>query len=154
MKILLATDGSEYSRKAIEKCCELFANQEDTELKIISVAEPVRTLSADPFGISGNYYEVIQDDLERQATEFVARAEEIIRAKPECAKFHVSSKVFIGNVRQTIVEEAQKFGADLIVVGSHGYGFFGRMLLGSVSDFVLHHAPCSVLIVRDKSETP
>ncbi len=54
--------------------------------------------------------------------------------------------------KESIVEEAQKWSADLIVLGSHGYGFWERMLLGSVSNAVVHHAPCSVLIVRNKGK--
>ena len=49
-----------------------------------------------------------------------------------------------------IVEEAQNWEADLIIVGSHGHGFWKRSFLGSTSDKVIHNAPCSVLVVRKK----
>ena len=48
------------------------------------------------------------------------------------------------------LNEAEKFDADLIVVGSHGHGGIGRFLLGSVSQSVALHAACSVLIVRKR----
>ena len=54
-----------------------------------------------------------------------------------------------GPPKLVILEEAEKFGADLIVVGSHGYGFVERFLLGSVSQAVAVHAKCSVEIVRN-----
>jgi len=54
----------------------------------------------------------------------------------------------MGAPSRMIIESATNWGADLIVVGSHGRGFWGRVMLGSVSDAILHHAPCSVLVVR------
>ena len=51
-----------------------------------------------------------------------------------------------------IVGHATPAAADLIVLGSHGYKTWERLLLGSVSNSVVHHAPCSVLIVRSPAE--
>ncbi len=53
-----------------------------------------------------------------------------------------------GHPGVTIVDEAQQRGVDLIVVGSIGHSTFSRILLGSSSDFVASHAPCSVLVAR------
>jgi nucleotide-binding universal stress UspA family protein len=60
--------------------------------------------------------------------------------------------VLTGSARRTIVEAAEAWGADLIVVGSHGYRSWERMLLGSVSQAVAAHAACSVEIVRCRKE--
>jgi nucleotide-binding universal stress UspA family protein len=60
----------------------------------------------------------------------------------------VSTLVLEGSAKQKITEEAEEWQADLIVVGSHGYKAFQRMLLGSVSHAVAQHAKCSVEIVR------
>jgi nucleotide-binding universal stress UspA family protein len=60
----------------------------------------------------------------------------------------VSADVLFGSPESRIVETAEQMQADLIVVGSHGYNRWERLLLGSVSDSVIHHAPCSVLVVR------
>ena len=54
----------------------------------------------------------------------------------------------MGATNRVIIETAKDWNADLIVVGSHGRGFWGRTMIGSVSDSVIHHAPCSVLVVR------
>ena len=55
-----------------------------------------------------------------------------------------------GDARSVIVDEAQKWSADLVMLGSHGYTGIKRLLLGSVALLVVSHAPCSVEIVRRK----
>ena len=64
----------------------------------------------------------------------------------------MTSEVLFGSPESRIVETAEEFGADLIIVGSHGYSRWERLLLGSVSQSVVHHAPCSVLVVREPVE--
>lgn len=148
MRILLATDGSEYSQRAVTKCCEFIRSGTRTDVKIVSAVERVMPMAAEPFGISGEYYLQVEDDLKKQANAAVEDAEKRIRMNCAGADISVEKEVLTGSVKQIIVDEAEKFGADLIIVGSHGYGFLDRVLLGSVSDFVTHHAPCSVLVVR------
>jgi nucleotide-binding universal stress UspA family protein len=60
----------------------------------------------------------------------------------------IETAVIEGEPKVVIIEEAERWGADLIVVGCHGYGPVKRFLLGSVSLAVAVHAPCSVEIVR------
>ncbi|HLM01323.1 MAG TPA: universal stress protein, partial [Pyrinomonadaceae bacterium] len=60
----------------------------------------------------------------------------------------ITTDVLFGSPESRIVETAEQMHAELIVVGSHGYNRWERLLLGSVSDSVVHHAPCSVLVVR------
>src|SRR5262249_47197217 len=60
----------------------------------------------------------------------------------------LTSEVIVGHPEVVIIEKAKKCGADLIALGSHGYRGFTRFLLGSVSQAVASHAPCSVEIVR------
>jgi len=55
-----------------------------------------------------------------------------------------------GHPAEEIVAAARTWGADLIVIGSHGRGGLGRVLLGSVAESVMRHAPCPVLVVRAK----
>ncbi len=148
MKILVATDGSEYSRHAIEKCTYFVAPEGRTEIMIMSAAENVTPIAAEPFGVSNQYYAEVSEDLRKQAVNAVEEAEKIIGEKCAGRDYAIVTEVYQGNVKEEIIEAAKRFGADLIVVGSHGYGFLSRVLLGSVSDFVIHHAPCSVLVVR------
>ena len=148
MKILIATDGSDFSRKAVEKCCEILGKGSGAEIRIISLVEHVTPMAAEPFAVSADYYRAIEENLRKQSAKAVSEAEEIIREKLGDENFTVGGEVFTGNVKRIIIDEAENFKADLIVVGSHGKGFFNRMMIGSVSDFVVHHAPCSVLVVR------
>ena len=60
----------------------------------------------------------------------------------------LTTDVLFGSPDSRIVETAEEIAADLVVVGSHGYSRWERLLLGSVSDSVVHHSPCSVLVVR------
>jgi nucleotide-binding universal stress UspA family protein len=65
----------------------------------------------------------------------------------------VSFLIWEGDPGESIVEAARAEHADLIVVGSHGRGGVGRFLIGSVSDHVVRHAPCPVMVVRRGDES-
>jgi nucleotide-binding universal stress UspA family protein len=62
----------------------------------------------------------------------------------------VETEVVAGTPEQELVKKAEEWEADLIVTGSHGHGFWKRTWLGSVSDALIHHAPCSVLVIKDE----
>ncbi len=151
MKILIATDGSAASKSVIEAACQMVADPENTTVKIISAVEPLAPMVAEPFAVSADYYAEIEAGMSNQAKTFVEQAAEHLKELyPHIS--NVSTEVLRGGAAQAIVETAREWGADLIVVGSHGYGFWSRTLLGSVSNTVVHHAPCSVLIVRAENE--
>ena len=148
MKILVATDGSKHSLESIKKCCEFISGTADKEFRIISIVEPVMPIAMEPFAGPYSYLAEAEANAEAIAGNAVSRAEEIVRAAFRDSSKKITTKVIVGNAKETIVHDAEKFGADLIVLGSHGYGFLDRILLGSVSNAVLNHAHCSVLIVR------
>jgi nucleotide-binding universal stress UspA family protein len=148
MKILIGTDGSEFSKAALVECCKLFGSTGNNEIKIVSVYEDAQAMAAEPFAISAQYYQEVVDSVRQQANRFTSDASSLIRKRFNGAKPLVSEEVLNGVPAQQIVEKAKEWKADLIIVGSHGRGFWGRML-GSVSDGVVHHAPCSVLVVRN-----
>ncbi len=146
MRVLVPTEGSDFSKAAIEKCCKMFAESENTEIEVLSVAEPVYP-PTEPFAISAEYFRDLEAASLKKANDDVEEAAEAIRkCFPGVAG--LTTKVLKGAPKQAIVEEAETWGADLIIMGSHGYGFWRRALLGSVSEAVVHHAPCSVLIVK------
>jgi nucleotide-binding universal stress UspA family protein len=61
---------------------------------------------------------------------------------------NVESVVLTGSPHEAVVELARERQVDLIVVGTHGHGFVGHVLMGSTAERILHHAPCPVLVVR------
>lgn len=151
MKILIATDGSAFSDAAVEKICQMVKNAEDVNVKIVSAYEqPVMAVAA-PYAIPAGYNPVLEKEMKEMATQAVSQAERKIGGRFPGLKNNLSTRVLSGSPEQAIVEEAENWGADLIVVGSHGYGFWERMFLGSVSNAIVHHAPCSVLVVRKKN---
>ena len=152
MKILIATDGSDYSKAAVEECGRFIIRPENANVLIVSAYDDGHPISTEPFAISAEYYQKLVDAVREQARSFVEEAQKIIRGRFPRAEFEISTELLAGSPDQQIVERAKDWKADLIVVGSHGRGFWGR-LLGSVSDGVVHHAPCSVLVVR-KPGTP
>jgi nucleotide-binding universal stress UspA family protein len=147
MKILIATDGSQFSETAIERVCEIGADQwTDPSFQVVSVYEPQVPIATEPFAVSADYHHHMDRIARERATKDVeAGAARLGKQFPDSA---IETAVEIGRPAQVIVESAEKWGADLIVVGSHGRGFWGRLGLGSVSDAVVHHSPCSVLVVK------
>lgn len=147
MKLLIATDGSDYSKAAVAECCRLIIKPGSTEVMVISAYESAYPVTAEPFAISAEYYQELDDAVRGQSTGFVQEARATIEAAFPGEFVSISTEVLRGSPAQQVVERAQEWGADLIAVGSHGRGFWGR-LLGSVSNSVVHHASCSVLVVR------
>ena len=147
MKILLATDGSPCSEVAVEEVARR-PWPPDTQVRVISVVEPPGALTAEPYMNVGGYFEEVERLKKHQAESVVERAAAVLRAGAGTRGVLVSTEVITGAPKRTIVEEAEGMGADLIVVGSHGYQTWERMLLGSVSQSVAAHARCSVEIVR------
>lgn len=151
MRVLVATDGSEYSKMAVAESCRTLIQPETTEITVVSAYEDAYPITAEPFALSAEYYQKIDEAVHAQAEEFVSEAAADIRKFFPGKELKLSMEVLRGSPDQQIVEKAREWKADLIVVGSHGRGFWGRML-GSVSDGVVHHAPCSVLVVRRPAE--
>jgi nucleotide-binding universal stress UspA family protein len=147
MKILIATDGSEYSRAAIDECCRMFENATNAEIEIISVYE-MMIPPTEPFAVTAEYVQQVDGESRAKASDVAEKAQAQIREKCPALADKTNLKVVSGAPAPQIVEEAANWGADLIISGSHGYGFWKRAWLGSVSNALVHNSPCSVLIVR------
>lgn len=150
VKILVATDGSDYSRAAIEKCCRIIAKPEETSVKIVSAVQVILSVATEPLPLplSGGYIQQADTAIRKQAMSHLTEAKEMISRQFPDSDLNILTEVLNGSAGKAIVEAAQDWGADLIVVGSHGYGFWNRVLVGSVSMAVVHHALCSVMVVR------
>ncbi len=150
MKVILATDGTGHSEAAVEIIKNLALGDGD-EVRVVSVVDMAVPLAMDIYA----GYLPSSTDIEAAVKE---NTEKVLNVtKEQIAGFFsgirisVTTEVLHGSPESRIVETAEEMGADLIVVGSHGYNRWERLLLGSVSDSVVHHAPCSVLVVRSSN---
>ena len=149
MKILLAVDGSSSSDAAVDEVARRKWDA-DCEVRIISVVETPLAFATDPTGAPATYCEELEKFESARARATLERAVAKLQATEAGGTLYITTEVLTGSPKQLIVEEAERFGADLIVVGSQGYRMWERMLLGSVSQAIAAHAECSVLIVRQR----
>jgi nucleotide-binding universal stress UspA family protein len=147
MKILLAIDGSKCSEAAIHEIVRR-PWPENTRLKILSVVEMPFLPTAEMWAMRDNYYNEIAKSSYEKAEAVAHQAEEQIRAA-KGKSFEVITEIAEGQAQSVILDEAERWGADLILLGSHGRRGLQRFLLGSVSQAVATHANCSVEIVRE-----
>jgi nucleotide-binding universal stress UspA family protein len=119
-------------------------------LKVISAVESLQSLRPESWGLPQGSYRKLENALEAQARAAVEKAVAQFR-QTAGQSVAVLSEVLPGRAREVILDEAEKWGADLIMLGSRGLGGVARLLLGSVSSAVLSHANCSVEIVRQRS---
>ena len=145
MKILVSTDGSDFSRAAVEKCCRIIVAPDETRIKIVSVFEVIEPLD---ISISPEFSEELERSAHKKAQESAEQA--AAQIKESFPDINLEIEIATGAPDQILIEAASAWNADLIVIGSHGQGFWRRMLLGSITDSLVHHAPCSVLVVRKK----
>jgi nucleotide-binding universal stress UspA family protein len=144
MRLLLAIDGSEQSEAAVDEIARR-RFPTDSEVRVIAVVEPAYLGK----GLDASFYDVEAEKGARdQARTVVEKAAAKLRADKGRPQLNVTTEVISGSPKGVILEQAEVFGADLIIVGSHGHGILDRFLLGSVSQAVALHAKCSVEIVR------
>ena len=148
MKILLATDGSEHSQAAVDEIAQR-PFPAGSQVRVISVVDPPYYQTNIPgSGVDMNVYEEMWESFNERARAAVEKAVLGLHASHEGRELSVTTEILTGSPKQVILDEAEAFDADLIVVGSHGYGALDRFLLGSVSQAVAARASCSVAIVR------
>ena len=137
-KILVATDGSEYSRRAFKTALE-FARKFNAEVELLFVMQlPV------VYDSSVYAYIISPEQIEQQG-EFALKA---TLEGIDISNVTLIKKKMQGKPANVILKEVEDENIDLVIMGSHGYGAIAGSLLGSVSQHVLHKAKCSVLIVK------
>ena len=151
-KIVLATDGSREAQLAASTATDL-ANSTNSELHLLCVApgnlDPVYHIHEGSLR-----YETYQQALEAVKAEAQEVLDEQVRKVREVGGSVKEAHLrLIGERRdQAIIHLAEELGAGLIVMGSRGLGGVRRALIGSVSDSVVRHAHCPVMIVRPEKQ--
>jgi nucleotide-binding universal stress UspA family protein len=148
MKILLAIDGSSFSDAAVTEVATK-PWPVNSEVKIISVVEPPLLPTVETWVPPDNYIEALEAAGEDQARSIVNKAADRVR-EGQGDQLRVSTEIVRGHPKHAIIDESDVWGADLILMGSHGYRGLTRLWLGSVSQAVASHAKCSVGIVRSR----
>lgn len=148
LKVLVATDGSQSSSAALRSVAQR-PWPAGAEFRILSIVEPSVPLLSTSYFSHHKMEELRGKDMQR-SQQAVSEAESILCA----AGIQASSTLAVpaATPKELILSESAEWGADLIVVGSHGRRGVNRMLLGSVSEAVAMHASCSVQIVREKHQ--
>jgi nucleotide-binding universal stress UspA family protein len=147
MKILLAMDGSEPSETAVRTIAARPWPAHST-VRVLSVAQPIY-----PSGemlVATAAYEQMTKQLVDEAKKVNANAAETLRN----SGLALETTVREGDPRTEIVDEAKDWSADLVVVGSHGRTGIKRWLLGSVAEYVVRYAPCSVEVAKNPIGPP
>lgn len=152
MKLLLAIDDSSCAEAAVAAVIEQ-SRPAGTEVRVIHVIEWPHDLPTSLAFVKGpsaaQWVLRAKADLRRRGHELLARVVERLQG----AHFTATAQLVEGGPRQAIVAMAADWPADLIVVGAHGRRGIERVLLGSVSDGIVRHAPCSVQVVRERRDT-
>lgn len=142
MRILVAVDGSDPSQDAIDGVVAR-PWPAGSMAKVISVVRPY-VPPATEFVVGAFTPKDVFQQHERGAREIADGAATRVRT----SGLPVEVAIRHGDPRTEIVDEAAEWEADLVVVGSHGHTGLTRLLLGSVAQAVVAHAPCSVEVVR------
>ncbi len=148
MKVLIAVDDDPESEDALSFAEQLLPD--DASVLVVNVARstitPYGTIGGLGAGYAGSPTLSAEADLraqelaDREAERVVERAGEALHADER--------RVEHGDVGPTICRVAEDEGADLVVLGTHDRSRWSRLWFGSVSDHVVRHAPCPVLVVR------
>jgi nucleotide-binding universal stress UspA family protein len=137
-KILVPTDASEASRRALRTALE-FARKFNSDVELMFVMhKPIA------YDSSVNMYIISQEQIEQEG-KFVLDA---TLAKIDISGINVKKKIMEGNPAKVILKEIQDENIDLVIMGRCGYGAIVDCLLGDVSQRVIYGAKCSVLITK------
>ena len=149
MRVMIAVDDSPCSQAALDFVRRVSWPSGTTVMVVSSVELPASAFAMDyaPVNLELGVW---LDELTKYHQQVVSRDETVLRS----AGLRVTSSVLQGDPRETLIEEARRERADLVVVGSHGRTGLDRLLMGSVASHVVTHAPCSVLVVKEAEKQP
>ncbi|XP_024193719.1 universal stress protein A-like protein isoform X1 [Rosa chinensis] len=149
-KVMVAIDESELSHYALEWTLENLGNTIHNSELLVFTAQPT-TIDfgytnnvLDPFCFTPELVAAIQENYKKVALVLLDKAKDI------CANHGVVAETVteVGDPKKAICEAVEKFNIEFLVLGSHGRGTVQRAFLGSVSNYCVHNAGCTVLVVR------
>ncbi len=143
MKILVGLGDSRFSAALLNTLLSQFRS-ENTEVRVVHVLQPIATTALPEMAPT---YAPELDEFKQPARELVEHFATELRA----SGFKADGTVEVGDVRERLLDTADNWHADLIVVGSHVQGGFSRFMLGSVAETVVRNAHCSVQVVRTQT---
>jgi nucleotide-binding universal stress UspA family protein len=146
MHVLIGTDGSDLSVAAARRGVTLLDHPDWVTLLTVLTELP----GDDAGGIEGSVFSAEEQE-QMWREENAEAAEELDRTAAALSVPHVERRVDVGDVASVICSVADELSVDAIVVGSHARGTLGRLFLGSVSEHVVRHAPCPVVVVRESA---
>lgn len=146
MRILIGVDGSPYSDAAVDEVSQR-TWPEGSEILVVHAYEMPVAPTPEVWALPPDYYDELDRAVRTQSDAIVEAAVQKLKGVLGTA-LEIKSKAIQGSPKRVILDEAESWKADLIVVGSHGYPAWERLLLGSVSQAVVSHAKCSVEVVR------
>jgi nucleotide-binding universal stress UspA family protein len=144
MKVLIAIDDDAPSREALSFAERLVSDRDEVVVLNVTSYAGLVPFAGDPFGAGIGAVALDPESLaeiDNRAEKLVERSAGEIEAKTESVIEH-------GSPGERICATAEEHGIELIILGSHERGAFGRFIHGSVSDYVVHHAQCAVLVVK------
>jgi universal stress protein A len=137
--ILVPIDFSAHAERALDYACELAS-------KVGATVRLVHAVAAPPVGLQVALSEEILENLVTEHREALDKLVGARRGSVTASFGEVT--VEVGDPRDTIIRTTEAVKADLIVMGTHGRRGLSRVLMGSVAEDVIRHAPCPVLVVR------
>lgn len=146
MKILVAIDDDSLCQTVIDFVAKVFSHHA-TIVKLLHVVQPSPVVdTATSLCGHGENHQILEERLQK-ASSFLNSLRQDLRSKMLPSE-PVEVSVLMGTPHRVILDCAEEFGADLIVLGSHGHGDLSRLKISSVSYAVLSHADCAVTIVK------
>lgn len=157
MKVLVATDGSDDAIDGAREALSLLREGAKVVLAMVvpELVDPMETAGgfAGPLMTPEEATETFQDGIQsgeealqaslKALADATAGMHDTVRTRLITSEFDAGT---------TLVDEAEKLDADLVVIGSSGKGFFHRLLSGSVSEHIIRNAPCPVLVIRSRDD--
>lgn len=151
-KIVVALDRSDTSQQVLDAAISL-AKSLNAQLMLVHVLSPTDGFASPVFSMPGTY-PLVREDVDFYLKQWRSKETEgleFLKAKADVATAAGISTEFtqiLGDPGNAICTIARTWNANLILIGRRGYKGLGEFFMGSISNYVLHHAPCSVLTIQ------